>query len=160
LEGRDGENLSEAGEAEMEPRPLIDLSAVHCVIHTSGTTGRPKGAMLTYGNHWWSAIGSALNLGLQADDRWLAVLPLFHVGGLSILMRSVIYGIPAIVQERFDPAAANRAIERDGVTIVSVVSAMLGRMLEERGGQPYPSTLRCVLLGGGPAQDALLADCA
>src|SRR3712207_8368514 len=47
-----------------------------------------------------SAVGSALNLGLQADDRWLACLPLFHVGGLAILLRSVIYGVPAVVQDR------------------------------------------------------------
>src|SRR5262249_28593282 len=64
-------------------RSTIDLSAVHTIIYTSGTTGRPKGAMLTYGAHWWSALGSALNLGHHIDDRWLAVLPLFHVGGLS-----------------------------------------------------------------------------
>ena len=63
--------------------------------------------MLTYGNHLWSAVGSALNLGLQPDDRWLACLPLFHVGGLSILLRSVIYGTAAIVHERFDAARVN-----------------------------------------------------
>src|SRR5207253_1751452 len=61
----------------------IDLSAVATVIYTSGTTGRPKGALLTYGNHWWSAVGSAFHLGAHTDDRWLAVLPLFHVGGLA-----------------------------------------------------------------------------
>jgi O-succinylbenzoic acid--CoA ligase len=133
---------------------------VHTVIYTSGTTGRPKGALLTYGNHWWSAIGSALNLGTHDDDCWLAILPLFHVGGLSILMRGVIYGVRVIVHDAFDPAAANTAIDHEGVTIVSVVSAMLGRMLDERGDRPYPSTLRCVLLGGGPAPLPLLERCA
>src|SRR5262249_50308821 len=63
----------------------FDLTAPHSIIYTSGTTGRPKGAILTYANHWWSAISSALNLGLEPTDRWLACLPLFHVGGLSIL---------------------------------------------------------------------------
>ncbi len=149
-----------ARRATPTPDSRIDLSAVHMIIYTSGTTGRPKGAMLTYGNHWWSAIGSALNLGHHHDDRWLAVLPLFHVGGLAILMRSVIYGIPAVVHETFDPAAANRAIDEDGVTIVSVVSAMLQRMLDERGECPYRATLRCVLLGGGPAPKPLLDACA
>ena len=71
---------------------MVDTDVVHSIIYTSGTTGRPKGAMLTHGNFWWSAVGSALNLGLREDDRWLAVLPLFHVGGLSILLRSAIYG--------------------------------------------------------------------
>jgi o-succinylbenzoate---CoA ligase len=146
-------------EVNVPLRERIDLAAVHTIVYTSGTTGRPKGAMLTYGNHWWSAMGSALNLGLRDDDRWLAPLPLFHVGGLAILMRSVIYGIPALVHDGFDPAAVNRAIDEDGVTIVSVVSSMLRRMLDARAGRPYPPTLRHVLLGGGPVPLPLLEEC-
>ena len=141
-------------------RERVDLSAVHSVIYTSGTSGRPKGAMLTFGNHFWSAVGSALNLGLLGDDRWLACLPLFHVGGLSILLRSVIYGSTAIVQESFDPEAVNRAIDEENVTIVSVVSTMLLRMLEARGKRSYPKSLRCVLVGGGPVPRPLLEECA
>ena len=118
---------------------LVDLDRPHTVIYTSGTTGRPKGCVLTHGNHWWSSLGSALNLGLREDDRWLAVLPLFHVGGLSILLRSAIYGIPAVVHESFDAAAANRTVD-EGATIVSVVATMLQRMLDERGKRPYPAT--------------------
>jgi len=148
------------GEGALAPRERIDLAAVHTIIYTSGTTGRPKGAMLTYGNYWWSATGSALNLGLREDDRWLAPLPLFHVGGLSILMRGVIYGIPALVHERFDPERVNQAIDEDGVTIVSVVAATLRRMLDARGDKPYPPALRHVLLGGGPAPLPLLEECA
>jgi O-succinylbenzoic acid--CoA ligase len=136
------------------------FDAVHSIIYTSGTTGYPKGAMLTYGNFWWSAIGSALNLGTHNEDRWLACLPLFHVGGLSILLRSVIYGITAIVHESFDPIAVNRAIDDDSVTIFSAVSVMLQRMIDARGDRPYPPTLRCILLGGGPASRNLLEACA
>jgi o-succinylbenzoate---CoA ligase len=133
----------------------FDLEAPHAIVYTSGTTGRPKGAVLTYGNHWWSATASALNLGLHVDDSWLACMPLFHVGGLAILLRSVLYGIPVVLHERFDAAAVNEAIGR-GVTIVSVVSTMLERMLAQRGARPFPSTLRVVLLGGGPAPLPLL----
>lgn len=134
----------------------FDFGQPHSILYTSGTTGRPKGAILTYGNHWWSAISSALNLGLHAQDRWLACLPLFHVGGLSILLRSVIYGITAVVHSRFEPASVNQAIDEQGVSIVSVVSTMLDRMLAERHERPFPATLRCVLLGGGPAPLPLL----
>jgi O-succinylbenzoic acid--CoA ligase len=115
--------------------------------------------MLTFGNHFWSATGSAFNLGVRGDDRWLAVLPLFHVGGLAILLRSVLYGTTAIVHESFDAAHANRAIDYEGVTIVSVVANMLQRMLDERGDRPYPASLRCMLLGGGPAPEPLLRRC-
>jgi O-succinylbenzoic acid--CoA ligase len=138
----------------------FDLDEVQTIVYTSGTTGRPKGAMLSYGNHFWSAIGSAFNLGVHADDRWLACLPLFHVGGLSILFRSLVYGMPVVLHESFDADRVNAAIDDDSVTIVSVVSVMLQRMLETRGEKPYPLSLRCVLLGGGPAPEALLQECA
>jgi O-succinylbenzoic acid--CoA ligase len=141
--------------------PPIDSRAdrVHTIIYTSGTMGRPKGAMLTFENHLWSALGSALNLGLDTDDRLLACLPMFHVGGLAVLLRSVIYGCPAVVHESFDPRHANRAID-DGASIVSVVASMLARMLDVRGDAAYPPTLRAVLLGGGPAPRSLLEACA
>ena len=142
-------------EGHAEPREF-DLEEWHTIIYTSGTTGRPKGAILTYANHWWSAVSSALNLGLLPDDRWLVCLPMFHVGGLSILLRSVVCGMTVVLHQRFDAALVNRAIAEQGVTIVSVVSAMLDRMLVERGERPYPPTLRCVLLGGGPAPLPLL----
>lgn len=151
--------MAAAPEANVNLRDRITLSDVQGIIYTSATTGQPKGVMLTFGNHWWSAIGSAYNLGLRNDDCWLAPLPLYHVGGLAILWRSVIYGVPAIVHRDFDPAAVNREIDAGEVTIVSVVSTMLRRMLDERGDRPYPATLRCVLLGGGPAPHDLIGEC-
>ena len=142
------------------PAPRVgrefELAQPHSIVYTSGTTGRPKGAILTYGNHWSSATASALNLGLVPGDSWLACLPLFHVGGLSILLRSVVYGIPAVVHARFEPGQVNQAIDAGSVTIVSVVSTMLNRLLDERGDRPFPPTLRVVLLGGGPAPLPLL----
>ena len=151
-------DLAQLADAPGDPHFEREFSFAewHSIVYTSGTTGRPKGAILTYANHWWSAVTSALNLGLLPDDAWLACLPLFHVGGLSILLRSVICGLTTVVQPRFDPLAVNRAIDEQGVSIISVVSVMLDRMLAERGEQPYPSSLRCVLLGGGPAPLALL----
>lgn len=137
-----------------------DLAAPHSIIYTSGTTGQPKGAVLTFGNHWWNAIGSALNLGLQPNDCWLAILPLFHVGGLAILLRGIIYGHTVIVHESFEPAVVNAAIDGQGVTIVSMVAVTLQRTLENRSGRSFPPALRCVLLGGGPAPKPLLEECA
>ncbi len=158
----DAEQLEEQGDtsADVPQRRMHSADATLAIIHTSGTTGRPKGAMLTVGNWWWSAVGSALNLGVHADDRWLACLPLFHVGGLAILVRCAIYGTTAVVHDDFDAARVNQAIDDDGITTVSVVAVMLERMLDERGDRPYPSSLRCVLLGGGPASLALLERCA
>jgi len=126
------------------------------ILFTSGTSGSPKGAELTYGNFLWSALASAVHLGVDPRDRWLACMPLFHVGGLSILLRGVLYGNTVVVHERFDPAAANRAFDRDGITCTSLVSSMLARILEDRGDRPAPPQLRCVLLGGGPAPASLI----
>lgn len=137
-----------------------DPEHVLAIIYTSGTTGQPKGAMLTVGNFWWSAVGSALNLGTHNDDNWLLCMPMFHVGGLSIILRAVIYGITTTVHESFDTARVNSAIDTDRVTIVSAVSVMLERVLEDRQDKPFPSTLRCILLGGGPASQSLLDRCA
>ncbi len=149
-------------ETDIPLRTLIDLQATQAIMYTSGTTGTPKGAIITYGMQWWNAVGSALNLGTQSDDCWLACMPFFHIGGLSILMRSVIYQMSVIVQQKFDAEAVNDVIEHYHVTIISVVAVMLQRMLTALDAQKatYPATLRCVLLGGGPAPQPLLEACA
>ncbi|MGM7720726.1 o-succinylbenzoate--CoA ligase [Metabacillus sp. Hm71] len=132
---------------------------VATIMYTSGTTGNPKGVMQTYGNHWSSAIGSALNLGLHAEDRWLLAVPLFHISGLSILMRSVIYGMGIVLLERFDAKNMNDAIMHEHVTIVSVVTTMLQQMLEKLDKQQYPPSFRCMLAGGGPVPKSILEEC-
>lgn len=145
--------LTRLPEAEMELPSRLSLNDLHTIMYTSGTTGRPKGVMLTWGNHWWSATGSVLNLGLDTEDRWLAAVPLFHMSGLSILMRSLIYGMTAVIHSAFDPAEANRSIREAGVTIVSVVGTMLTQMLKELGEEVYPNHFRCMLLGGRPGTE-------
>jgi len=132
------------------------LDAPAAILFTSGTEASPRAVVLTHGNFFWSALASARNLGVRPDDLWLLALPLHHIGGLSILTRSAYYGTAALIHERFDPEAANEAIDREGVTLVSLVPPMLERMLDARGGRPYPETLRAVLLGGGMAPPELL----
>lgn len=149
-------------EVEAEPAKKVELVTElklddpFTIIYTSGTTGFPKGVIHTYGNHWWSAIGSALNLGLSDKDKWLAVLPYFHVGGLSIFIKSIIYGMPVYVVEKFNEQIVLDAIVNRGVTLASVVTIMLQRILDSLGENNIPEHFRCMLLGGGPAPVPLL----
>ena len=132
------------------------LDAPSAVCFTSGTEGGPRAVVLTHGNFLWSALASARNLGVRAEDVWLSCLPLHHVGGLSVLTRSATYGTAALIHERFEAEAVSRAIDREGITLVSLVPPMLERLLEARGGRPFPPSLRAALVGGGPAPVALL----
>ena len=134
-----------------------DLDDVAIVVHTSGTTSAPRPVPLTYGNWLWSAIGSAAALGHPADERWLCTLPLSHVGGLSILVRSAIAATTAVVRPRFDADAV--AAELTGgagpaPTMVSLVPTTLSRALDA--GLHEPPALRWALLGGAPIAPALL----
>src|SRR3954464_2095912 len=133
-----------------------DLEAPAILVHTSGTTSAPKPIRLTYGNWLWSALGSAVALGVDPDERWLCTLPLSHVGGLSILLRSAIYGTTAIVHERFETERVLALLRRpDGPTVVSLVPTTLARLLDA--GLQRPPALRWALLGGAPLPPALLA---
>jgi o-succinylbenzoate---CoA ligase len=147
--------LTGANGRDREPPDSHYPNAPAVVVHTSGTTGEPRAIELTYGN--WEAIarGSAARLGLDSVDRWLCVLPVSHVGGLSILLRSAIHATTAIVHERFDAADVGRSLVSDQVTIVSLVPTMLARLLETEVRPPL--SLHCVLVGGAPLP-AELAD--
>ncbi|WP_051223108.1 class I adenylate-forming enzyme family protein [Conexibacter woesei] len=133
-----------------------DLDAPAILVHTSGTTSAPKPIRLTYGNWLWSALGSAVALGVDPDERWLCTLPLSHVGGLSILLRSAIYGTTAVVHERFETQRVLQALQQpDGPTVVSLVPTTLARLLDA--GLQDPPALRWALLGGAPLPPALIA---
>jgi O-succinylbenzoic acid--CoA ligase len=134
----------------------VELAEEAVVIFTSGTTGAPRGACLTYGNFLWSAWASSMHLGGRAGERWLACLPWCHVGGLSILMRSVLCGGSVLVHDRFDPEALNASLDADGVTGVSLVPTMLKRLLDARGKRTAPAPLGAVLLGGAAASGELV----
>ena len=147
--------LERAGEQDACLLERLDPDAPATLVHTSGTTADPKPVALTVGNWTWNALGSALALGLDPEDRWLCALPLSHVGGLAILIRSAIYGTTVVLHERFDTETVLTAIERDGVTLASLVPTTLARLLDA--GLKAPNTLRVALIGGGPLPPVLAA---
>ena len=139
------------------PRP-VDLDAPLMIVYTSGTSGKPKGALLTYGNVFYSAMASAYRLGHLPDDVWLCTLPLFHVGGLSIVLRACLYGITVDLRSRFDANAVNHALTHEAISLVSLVPTMLYRLLDQRS-EPWSDKLRLVLLGGAAASPELMQRC-
>ncbi len=152
------ETLSPGDDAGAEPDGAFgerhDLAAAAAVIHTSGTTSAPRPIELSYGNFLWSALGSAVALDRDPRERWLCALPVSHVGGLSILLRSAIYATTAVVHERFDTDLVLHALRTQDVTLVSLVSTTLARLLDA--GLERPSALRRALTGGGPVPEALV----
>jgi O-succinylbenzoic acid--CoA ligase len=148
-----------AGSVGHRSAPPIDLDREAAVLFTSGTSGRPKGARITYGNLWFSATASALFLGHQPGDTWLATLSLHHIGGLSILYRAALGGATVDLHEHFDPEAVLASIQA-GATHVSLVPTMLQRVLDTAGPDyGWPRTLRTILLGGAAAPIPLLERC-
>jgi len=149
------EDRLDTAPAGSRPVPLR-LDAIAVVMHTSGTTKAPRPVALTFGNWLASALGSAVALGLDQDERWLCAMPLAHVGGLSILIRSAIYGTTPVLHERFDTDAVVDALsDADArITLVSLVPTMLARLLDA--GLRRPPALRRALLGGGPIAPELL----
>jgi len=153
-------DLDDAGELTQTEAdlPLLgehDMDEVCCRVLTSGSTGTPHPVGLTYGNFLWSAVGSAFNIGVEPEDRWLCCVPLSHVSGLGIVMRSVIYGTTAVVHEGFDVDRAGAALEADGITVVSLVATMLTRLLESGADLSGP---RAILVGGGPVPEGPLEE--
>lgn len=126
----------------------ISEDSVAVALFTSGTTGVPKLVELSHGNFLAAAAAHGARLGIEANQRWLCALPLFHIGGLAMMYRCAVYGASLVLERQFDAASMCRALD-EGVTHCSVVPTMLSRLLKERGGRSF-SGIHAVLVGGGP----------
>lgn len=139
--------------AAIEIPDEIDPAGAALVVFTSGTTGGPKGVRLTRSNLEAASRSSVAHLGHGPGDTWLGAMPLYHVGGISILVRSLYAGGAVHLQDVFDPVRFAAALQGE-VTLASVVPTMLQRLLDEDPG-PY-ANLRAVLVGGSSLPEGLL----
>ncbi len=131
------------------------LDAPRLVMLTSGTTAHRRAVPLTTSQLVFSAFGSAIRLGHDPADRWLACLPLHHMGGISVLVRAALYGITVVLEAGFTPSRVNAALDSGAATIVSLVPTMLTRLLDHRRDRPFADTVRCLLIGGAAMPAAL-----
>ncbi len=137
--------------AELLQRPELPGSA-ELLIATSGSSGEPKRVMLSAANLEASVRASRSRIPLDPGDIWLACLPLRHIGGMMIFYRCAEAGAAVLLHQGFDAARVRADMERHGVTHISLVPAMLARLLE--GGAP-PASLKHALIGGGPLSETL-----
>ena len=140
-----------------EPPP-VDENAICEIFYTSGTTGRPRGAMLSHRALYTHAVDSALTLSIDHRDVQLHTIPLFHVNGWGTPHYITAVGARHVLCERFDPGAVLRCVETEGVTRMSIVPAMALSILDHPDlTQRDVSSLRQVTIGGAPPPLGLIA---
>jgi fatty-acyl-CoA synthase len=138
-----------------EPVALDDLFMIQ---YTSGTSGRPKGVMLTHGNITWNVFNLLVDVDLTSEEVALVTAPLFHTAALNqVLFPTLLKGGTALLEARFDPARAIELIERERVSVLFGVTSMyLALAAAPRFATADLASLRVALSGGAPIPEALL----
>jgi fatty-acyl-CoA synthase len=147
--------LAKQPEKEPEPDQAVGLDTPHIIMYTAGTTGKPKGAVLSQGASFWNAINVVLSLDLTSADKTLIALPMFHIGGIGLFTLPVLYvGGTVVIMRAFDPARALDIMEKERISVFMGVPAIFlflaqnpefGKMKDVRvimsGGAPLPVSL-------------------
>jgi O-succinylbenzoic acid--CoA ligase len=144
----------ESGGTPVDLEPL-QMEQSGGIIFTSGSLGKAAAAVHSIGNHYYSALGSNMNIDLAPGDKWLLSLPLYHVGGLSVIFRCLLAGAAVVIADRDATPGGN--IGRYETTHISLVGTQLHRLLEEQTAVTKMKRMKAVLLGGGPVGRRLIS---
>jgi feruloyl-CoA synthase len=126
------------------------------LLYTAGTTGRPKGVILTHGNHLWNAVNYLVAYGMGEEDVELALSPLFHSSTLGRCIAYVLAGATCITSRRFHPRRAWELIEAKGITSITQVPTMYVDMLNVAGAERYDTlSVRRIVTGAAPMASEL-----
>lgn len=129
--------------------PAIPFNREAAAIFTSGSTGKPRGIVHTVGNYIYSALGTNDSIDLDMTDRWLLSLPLFHVGGIMIWVRTLLSGSACLLPGNLKKI--NEAVLEFSPTVLSLVPTQLIRLLESETIIPVLQKAKAILLGGAPS---------
>lgn len=133
----------------VEPGIAVDDDDPAFILYTAGTTGHPKGAVLTHKNFLVSILNTALETGLGTRDTFLCVVPVYHASGLVALLMQVYLGGTVVMVREFDPAVVARVMSQEGVTSIFLVPAMWRFLLQFPGLAGQDTTTLKVAFSGG-----------
>ena len=150
---------------EMEDRKIdkfeeINESASFIICYTSGTTGKPKGAVLTQDNMFWNALNNTFAIDLTIHDRSIVLLPLFHIGGIGLFAFPTLFaGGVIIVPRKFEPTTALSMIEKHKVTVVMGVPTIHQALVNcENFETANLQSVRWFYNGGAPCPEELMRE--
>jgi O-succinylbenzoate-CoA ligase len=146
-----------AAAPEAEPEADASDDDLLYIMYTSGTTGLPKGAVHTHMTAIWACMTMAATSEIRFKDRTVVVLPLYHVGALTPMTGAVYGGHTFVVMRAFDPEATWRIAQKEKITTMLLVPAMLNFMLQVPGHEKYDiSTVRWIMSGASPVPISLI----
>lgn len=152
--------LKEAGDHVPAPDQSPDGDTPHIIMYTSGTTGQPKGAVLSQGASFWNALNLGLALGMTAEDRSLSVLPMFHIGGIGLFSLPTLYfGGTVVIQRTFEPVQTLHLLETERITLFFGVTAIFLFLVQHADFRPQAfDHARVIMSGGAPLPASLVQE--
>lgn len=144
---------------EDEPDVRIHEDDLHVIMYTSGTTGRPKGAMLTHKNIYSGGLDMLIGLHYQYPERLLVLVPLFHSGGITPVVGHVIKGVCTVLMESFDPVGTLKLIEQHEINLLLGVTTIVKMLLQVPDLESYHlDTLKTAILPGSPLPHQIIKE--
>jgi fatty-acyl-CoA synthase len=152
------ELLSRQPEAEPQSDQPVGLDTAHIIMYTAGTTGRPKGAVLSQGASFWNATNLTLDMNFTQNDRNLSVLPMFHIGGIGLFTLPMLYaGGTVVIQRTFDPEVTLQLLKKENITLFFGVAAVFLFLIQHPDFNPGVfENVRVVMSGGAPLPVSLV----
>ena len=145
-----------ASEPAIDPAP--DLGTPHIIMYTAGTTGQPKGALLSQGASFWNALNLNLAMDFTSGDRNLLVLPMFHIGGIGLFTLPMIYdGATVVIQRTFEPAQTLALLREENISLFFGVPAIFLALVQHPAFKAEVfKSVRIVMSGGAPLPVSLV----